>query len=100
MTVRYADGGGGGSELYPLPFGAFLLAVPAAGYLRDLSGGYTLPFQVFVVGFALTAILTLFLREPPPATTSQNETSGGKSGSERSVFQGSASQRGDGPQGA
>lgn len=51
-------------NLLRLPFA--LMAVPAAGYLRDVSGSYTLPFQVFLSSFALTALLTLFLREPQP----------------------------------
>lgn len=54
-------------NLVRLPFG--LLAIPAAGYMRDVSGSYTLPFQVFLCGLALTAILTAFLREPSRSET-------------------------------
>ena len=59
-------------NLVRLPFS--LIAVPAAGYLRDISGSYTLPFQVFIVGFALTALLTLFLPDPQPANTPRRGT--------------------------
>jgi len=52
-------------NLVRLPFS--LLAIPTAGYLRDVSGSYTLPFQVFLAGFALAAVLTTLLREPVEA---------------------------------
>jgi len=51
-------------NLVRLPFA--LVAVPLAGYLRDLSGNYTLPFEFFLGGFALAALLTAMLREAEP----------------------------------
>ena len=51
-------------NLVRLPFA--LMAVPLAGYLRDLSGNYTLPFQFFLGGFVLAALLTALLRETKP----------------------------------